>query len=262
MRIHALQPFGALVSPADEDIKLLTVNSRQLQHLMAKYALLIFRNFEAIGDTEFIEFAEKFGEVLTWEFGPILELKINRQPRNHIFANGRVELHWDGAFIEKKPRFNFFNCINGSPPEFGGETLFVDTRKVLREASEGQLDAWRKITIEYSTEKKAHYGGKISEPLIKKDKASTRETIRYIEAFNEDSDDINPMQVRVLNYAKKASDDFLNTLNAHLYSRRYMYAHGWRAGDLLIADNSVLLHGRNKFHQPGSQRLIKRINVL
>ncbi|GAB4190383.1 MAG: TauD/TfdA family dioxygenase [Wenzhouxiangellaceae bacterium] len=241
---------------------ILDLEPSALTEILAEHPLLIIRGCPLATDTAYTTFARQFGEPLAWEFGEILELKIQTNPSNHIFGQGRVELHWDGAYVDKKPHYNLFQCISGAEPGAGGETLFVDTRRVLEQASAEERIAWRQLVLEYRTEKKAHYGGRIESALICKSRFDNREVIRYIEAFNEDNAEINPVDVSILGASQATSESFLRDFNARLYSSEVMYRHTWQTGDYVIADNSQLLHGRSRFIKPDDQRHIKRINIL
>jgi len=46
-----------------------------------------------------------------------------------------------------------------------------------------------------------------------------------------------------------------------LYRPEYLYAHSWRTGDIVVADNHALLHGRNAYLQE-SPRHLRRVNIL
>jgi L-tyrosine isonitrile desaturase/decarboxylase len=261
LNMSPLQPFGMLVYAEMAGMTLLDIPAAVITGWLDRYGLLVFRGYELLADEDYIAFGERFGPLLGWEFGKILELKIQPRPANHIFTSGRVELHWDGAFVENKPHYNVFQCLQGCEAGAGGQTLFVDTRTVLAAAGP-ELAAWRNISIEYAMEKKAHYGGTIRSPLVVMNPYSGREVIRYIEAFNEDSDELNPMQVRVENLSSERSDRFLREFTARLYRDDVMYRHTWRSGDFLIADNACLLHGRSRFNTAEAARHIKRINIL
>ncbi|HEX7026660.1 MAG TPA: TauD/TfdA family dioxygenase [Gammaproteobacteria bacterium] len=257
-----LRPFGILVAAAREAMTMHDIPVNLISGLLAQHKLVLFRGYGLLEDGDYLAFARQFGPLLQWEFGEILELKVRTDPANHIFTAGRVELHWDGAFVEDKPHYNVFQCLQGCSAGAGGETLFVDTTKVLAEADSRTLTEWRNITIEYVTEKKAHYGGTLRSPLIAVNPYSGRNVVRYIEAFNEDNADINPMRVSVENYSEKMSEHFLRGFTARLYRDDVMYRHIWQGGDFLIADNATLLHGRSRFNTADVGRHIKRINIL
>lgn len=262
MKLTPIEPFGALLQADSSESSILSVEPSRVRDILAEHLLIILRGFPLAPDSDYTTFARQFGDLLAWEFGEILELKIQENPANHIFGHGRVELHWDGAYMDSKPHYNLFQCIVGSAPDAGGETLFVSTRSVLEQTTAEELEYWRSLTVEYSTEKKAHYGGQIESPLICKNRSDNSEVIRYIEAFNEDNSEVNPVDVKIRGLDREASDRFFRDLNTRLYSSEVMYRHAWRAGDYLIADNSCLLHGRSRFLKHNDQRHIKRINIL
>lgn len=262
INLSPLMPFGMLVHAGRDGLTLLDVPAAVILGLLDQYKLLVFRGYGLLVDVDYIEFGKQFGPLLQWEFGEILELKVRPDPANHIFAAGRVELHWDGAFVEDKPHYNVFQCLQGCAAGVGGETLFVDTTKVLATADSEALAGWQNIAIEYTTEKKAHYGGSIRSPLITENPYNGRKVIRYIEAFNEDNEEINPMRVSVECYPEEMSERFLRGFTARLYRNDVMYRHAWRDGDFLIADNATLLHGRSCFNTADVSRYIKRINIL
>jgi 4-hydroxybenzoate polyprenyltransferase len=75
--------------------------------------------------------------------------------------------------------------------------------------------------------------------------------------FAEPVKDINPVEVKVLN----GSQDVIMHLQELIYREEYFYKHEWEDGDIVIADNYTLLHGREAF-EGSKQRYIQRINIL
>jgi alpha-ketoglutarate-dependent taurine dioxygenase len=261
MDIIQQQPFGVVVNASSEGQALSSLPSSAFVDLLSQHYLLVLRGFAATEQPEYIQFARQFGSLLAWEFGEVLDLKIQTNSANHIFSNGRVELHWDGAYVAEKPRYNLFQCLAADDVQ-GGETLFVNAVEVFNRATEQQQRQWLGLTIEYHTEKKAHYGGHLSQPLCVVNPHHQHRVIRYIEAFNEDNQDINPVSVHVRGFSSTESDQFLRDFTGRLYESDVMYRHHWRTGDYLIADNSSLLHGRARFTTTQASRHIKRINIL
>ena len=262
MELSTLEPFGTLISCSRDQLTILDLDFSDICRHLSESGLIVVRGHKLPSDEDFIAFSKQLGQILLWEFGPILELKISETPANHIFTSSRVELHWDGAFIDNKPHYNLFNCICGTDDNVGGQTLFVDTRRVLHSLPEQTRTTWENTEICYSMEKKAHYGGNIKQVIVATSPYSNEPVMRYIEAFNEDYMDINPMQVDVTGMDSSQANKFLLEINELLYTPEFMYKHSWQSGDFIIADNSVLLHGRSRFTQHHSGRLIKRINVM
>ena len=230
-----------------------------LKELLARHGLLIFRDCATRDRDQLIELCRSWGPIFSWPFGEVLELVTHHEPKNYIFTPGSVPLHWDGAFREQVPGVEVFHCLEAPDPGAGGETTFVDTPGVLAKAGSETRERWRKICISYSTEKVVHYGGRTSSPLITRHPFQPElETIRWGEPKDEDTSDLNPIQLEV----RGADPDSLTQeLRRHLYHPDHLYAHRWADNDLVVADNHRLLHGRYAFRS-NSPRHIRRVHLL
>lgn len=262
MKLINNHPFGVIAEATEAGTTLLDIPKSDITDWLDRHQLVIFRGFDELENEPYLQLARSLGTPLAWEFGEVLDLRIMDNPPNHIFNAGRLELHWDGCYLDVEPRYNLFQCIQGAEADSGGKTLFVNGLQVWDKLSEQEKTDSADIRIVYSTEKKAHYGGTLRAPLFDTNPFNQRKVVRYIEAFNEDSQHINPTRVSVEGMSPSQSDEFLRTLNARLYKDDVMYRHTWRSGDFLIADNSSLLHGRSRFESPNCARYIKRINIV
>ena len=74
-------------------------------------------------------------------------------------------------------------------------------------------------------------------------------------------DDLNPVTVELHELAVADADAVIADLARRLRDPRICLRHVWRPGDLLLADNHALLHGREGFVSGASRRL-RRVNVL
>ena len=86
---------------------------------------------------------------------------------------------------------------------------------------------------------------------------NARPVLRYAEPVV----DINPVRLVIEGLAGMDEQEFIEDMRLRLNDERCCYSHRWVTGDLVIADNYTLLHGRRAF-APGVQRHIRRINVL
>jgi alpha-ketoglutarate-dependent taurine dioxygenase len=262
MSIENLCDFGGIVSATD-NTNLLKLPSSYIKDLFKDYHLLVFRGFDSLPLEEMVNFSERFGSLLKWDFGYVFDLQIQENPTNHIFREGRLELHWDGSYLgpEKTPRYSFFQCAEGNDSE-GGETIFCDAIKAYEDSEEEFKNSLKRANITYETERKAHFGGTLSWPLVCPIAGDGRSVIRYMEAFNEDNEDINPIDVSVDGMERADSDVFLRQLNTHLYNSKYLYEHRWTKGEFLMFNNNALLHGRNSFQSASDKRRIQRVHIL
>lgn len=242
--------------------RLAQLNIVELEQALSEHGMVLLRGFELSNDESMVSFARKLGPLLAWDFGYVLDLKINEQPQNHIFSQGKVELHWDGAFAGKVPRYNFFQCLASGANEGGGETTFINTVKFFESLPADVQSYYQSQVVRYFTEKKAHYGGAIEEALVSKHPSNDKARLRFIEPFNEDNMAVNPVETSVLGLEQQASDNLLREITARLYASEEFYSHKWTQGEYLLVDNHAMLHGRNRFQGLGLSRHLKRIHIL
>jgi len=208
---------------------------------------------------EFADYCREWGEVLRWPPGEVIDLVVQDDPQNYLFASGDVPFHWDGAFVEANPRWFFFQCLDATPGA-GGETVFSDTSAVYRDADPETRDRWSQLSITYTTEKLTHYGGQVTERLVSQHPTNGLPVLRFAEPLDP-AVYKNPVAVDVVGMERAEADPFLTELAERVHRREYCYDHEWCAGDILVADNFSLIHGRNAFSGP-TDRHLQRVEVV
>ncbi len=251
---RTMSPFGIEIDLNDSP--LLDLNEARLQALLDGNALLVLRNVAAPTDEQLLEFSRRRGTILEWEFGPINELRIDPQAKNYLYTQREVPFHWDGAFIGTIPWWIVFHCAAAEEGQ-GGETLFCDTRELLKSVPATTLETWQKIEVTYSTEKIVHYGGEFTSPLVASHPIHGTRTLRFAQPVN----DLNPVCLEISGLTEDAHDEFLSTMDALLKDPKHCVTHAWRTGDVVLADNHALLHGRLALAE-NARRHLRRVNVL
>ena len=254
--LSALDPFGAVLSAPETACDPATLSPDLLTGLVEEHRVVILRGFAALDDHEFPDFCRRIGELQEWDFGVVNDLRVDPQAENYLYTNREVPFHWDGAFAGRIPHYIIFHC-DATPADGGGETLFCDTLRLLAAAPEPLVAKWRQIEITYTTEKIVHYGGSFTSPLITRHPENHREILRFAEPVF----DLNPVQLDVHGFGDGSETEFLADMHERLHRDAFCYSHRWRTGDLVIADNYVLLHGRREF-APEVKRQIRRVNVF
>ena len=257
LSLDGLDPFGVVLSAAGPARDAGALSSGFLTGLVAEHRVVILRGFAPLNGDEFPDFCRRTGELQEWDFGVVNNLRVDPQAENYLYTNGEVPFHWDGAFAGKIPHYIIFHCDAASADSGGGETLFCDTLRLLAAAPKDLVKKWRQIDITYTPEKIVHYGGTFTSPLITRHPETHQEVLRFAEPVF----DLNPVQLEVHGLADVSETDFLTDLHQRLHRDAFCYRHSWRTGDLVIADNYVLLHGRREF-APAVKRQIRRVNVF
>lgn len=253
--IEPLVPFGALLRSHHSNGELPNF-SLELRELLLKNRLLVLRDFAPFAtSTELASYAQTFGALLNWSFGSVFEVVERPDASNYLFTSGSVPFHWDGAFAEQVPWLQVFQCVEAPGQTQGGETVFSDTASVWRDATPETQSTWQNIEIEYRTEKVAHYGGCIKAALVDSHPLTHETVLRFNEPANAGTVELNTPEVNAIGLSKDEQQSLFADLCRRLYDPRYAYAHTWHPGDVVIADNFVLLHGRLPYQSKAPRRL-------
>lgn len=255
--LDQLKPFGLVVAAKQAGTDLRTIPVPVFKQWVDDHRVVILRGFAALVEAELPEFCQRLGDLLEWDFGAVNNLQVQAQAQNYLYTNRAVPFHWDGAFIGRVPRYIFFHCDSAPAIGSGGETLFCDTIRLLERAPAERRDIWRRIAITYSTEKIVHYGGVFTSPMICRQPHTGAEVLRFAEPVA----DLNPVQLEIDGIPAAAQIEFLEDMHERLNDPAVCYRHQWLSGDVVIADNYVLLHGRSEFSQ-NAERQIRRVNIL
>jgi alpha-ketoglutarate-dependent taurine dioxygenase len=253
-----LRPFGRVVTAAGADLR--DIAPATLEEWTVASKVLVLRGVPLLDTEDLVAYGESWGEVLRWDFGAVLDLVIEEDPKNYLFSRGDVPFHWDGAFAHATPRFFLFQCVRASKVGGGGETVFSDTTEVVRRAGEDLARRWASTEISYRTEKLRHYGGETVAPLLGRHSVTGETIVRYNEPLDPGSY-LNPVWATVNGMSEEDAKPFLADLSERLHDPEVCYAHEWRDGDIVVVDNQALLHGRNAFRDDSSRHL-QRIQIL
>lgn len=257
-----LNPFGAILEAKHQDVPLSSLDVRELRRLFDEHHLLVIRNFRTFTSAEdFSEYCANWGEISIWPFGKVLELVERKNPADHIFDHSYVPLHWDGMYRPRVPEIQMFHCVHAPTSQEGGRTTFSHTPLVLERTPRSTRDFWMGVTGIYRREME-YYSSLTKAPIISNHPTKAYQVIRYCEPPCEgDASFINPSQLDFIGLADGEKKEFHRSLRAALYSPEAFYAHQWQSGDVVIADNYTLLHGREAFTS-GASRHLRRVHVL
>lgn len=250
-------PFGIVVTADSAGRSLWDLDVDAIHEWATANRCLVLRDFALLQRDELQPWCERLGTVLEWEFGAVNDLQARPDAKNYIYTSDAVPLHFDGAFIGKIPRYIFFQCQVAPPESTGGETLLVDTTKVIARAAAEDVDRWERTELKYETEKVVHYGGMFQSKLVGRHPITGEKILRFAEPVHA----LNPVSVELITGDGATGEEVISEMTELLYNPSVCYAHSWRPGDIVIADNFSLLHGRRAFTDP-AHRHIERVNIL
>ncbi|MBL7543268.1 MAG: TauD/TfdA family dioxygenase [Bdellovibrionaceae bacterium] len=256
------KPFGVIVEAHGSNDDIRDIDIKMLRDLVWSERLLVLRGFRTfIGADDFAHYCERWGEISIWPFGKVLELVERNNPEDHIFDNNYVPLHWDGMYRPQIPEFQLFHCVKAPKAGQGGRTTFSNTSLALDRASADVKSLWNKVTGKYQR-KMEFYDSTTVSPVIDTHPLRGHFVIRYNEPPREGFGNfVNPPTLEFTGVSHDDIQKLHTTLRAALYAPENFYAHEWQEGDLVVADNFSLLHGREAF-ETKAPRHLRRVHVL
>lgn len=259
-QVTQLKPFGVLVEAISaHPVK--DLNVEVLRDLFREHHLVLLRGFQTFNSSEeFADYCHTWGEVSLWPFGKVLELIEQENPADHIFDHNYVPLHWDGMYRPQVPEYQIFHCVKAPLSGQGGRTTFSNTQLAFENTSEEMKEICEKVTGIYQR-KMEFYHSKTISPIVTKHPFRETQVIRYNEPPTSVDGFINPPDLEFTGIEKAQLENFHRNLKEVLYAPHCFYAHEWQEGDVVIADNFTLLHGREKFVTKAPRHL-QRVHVL
>ena len=256
----------------------------QLTKLINEYAVIILKN-QKINDDEQIKFSENFGFIepagtnteltkitdrrLSLKMNDVSNLDKNNKPltksnQNRIFGLGNRLWHTDASF--KKIPVTFSILSGRKVSSKGGETEFCDMRcgyKALSNEMKNKVESLiGEHSLQYSrgklgfimkdvlTNKELKKFKPVLQPLVRKNYVTDRKSL-YLSAH----------LGLIKDWELADSILFINDLIEICACSDYIYAHKWEENDLVIWDNTQVMHRGRYFNDQKEVRDVRRTTI-
>ena len=276
LKVETLSPaLGAAVTGLDLRKPLDDATVSALLQAWHRHLVLVFPG-QALEEDDQIRFARHFGELqgrsrpssTVREGGRtrhaevmlVSNIRENGEPIGSL-PDGEMQFHSDQCYVEMPVKGTFLYAIE--VPSRGGDTLFLNmysAYEALPEAMKARLAGVRALNS-YSH----GYSGatfRKDNKRLPEDKSWAHPVVRTHPDTGRKALYVNRlMTMEIEGLAREESDALLAELFDHIEQERFIYAHKWRPGDLLLWDNRCTLHARTDF-SPDERRLMRRIAIL
>lgn len=256
----------------------------QLTKLINEYAVIILKN-QKINDDEQIKFSENFGFIepagtnteltkitdrrLSLKMNDVSNLDKNNKPltksnQNRIFGLGNRLWHTDASF--KKIPVTFSILSGRKVSSKGGETEFCDMRcgyKALSNEMKNKVESLiGEHSLQYSrgklgfimkdvlTNKELKKFKPVLQPLVRKNYVTDRKSL-YLSAH----------LGLIKDWELADSILFINDLMEICTRPDYIYSHKWEENDLVIWDNTQVMHRGRYFNDQKEIRDVRRTTI-
>jgi alpha-ketoglutarate-dependent taurine dioxygenase len=249
--ITRLSPFGILAT-TNPGADIYAVPTPVLHTWAVEHHLVVLRGFAPLAAEELPEFCETLGEMLEWDLNTEGQSRVRVDDKTSLNPQRPVPLHWDGIFATQTPRLIFFHCDEAPLPGAGGEALFCNTIRLLDRTPQEDSALWEQIEITYAR----GHDDRHTAPLIMPHPISGERTLRFAGPGLGQ----NRLELQVSGILEEATGAFIDELHERLHHPAVCYTHAWHDGDIILADNYALLHGRRAL-QEGATRCVRRVNI-
>lgn len=256
-----------------ENTSLLELNKEEIINLFKSYGVLLFRGFETDIDT-FAEFSNSLStDFLDYTGGAFNRKMINEEPTILTVTDFKheVKLHGEMYYTKKPPLMIWFFCAN--PPLQDGETIVCDSQQFFHELSSSMKDLFNRKKLKFSgTLNKEDWHKKYKtndfylvkeicksngmEVEINEDQSIKRQFVASAIHKSRTGQDyvfinsllaakhINPETV-CFDDDSEITDEIMSELNE--IAERISIEISWQKGDILMIDNTRIMHGRRAF---------------
>lgn len=219
----------------------------ELRALLAEHGVLVFTGQEGLDDDRFVAFLRSFGE-LTFTEGE--QAAPNASDLNVVSNVGRAtpphsSFHVDTSYVSRPPAYTALRAV--TIPEQGGETVFSNQYRAYE-------------TLPASVHQRLQ-GRTVTHVVTGLDAASLTETEAQHPLFRR-----HPLTGRISLYLSTAARciaisgldddearDTIAFLLEHSTREDNLYRHRWAPGDVVMWDNSCVLHRADHAHVVGDR---------
>ncbi len=249
---------------------------------MDRLAVLVFHG-QNITDEQQLEFSLNFGAIerpdrksnitqdkdrrIRADMADISNLNKEHQPlgrndRQRLFNLGNQLWHSDSSFRATPAKYSLLSgriC-----PSQGGNTEFADMRAAYDALDLQTKEKIEEIVCEHSllfsrgslgfdddlTEEEKQGFAPVRQSLVRVHPKSGRKSL-YLSAH----------AGRIVGWPTPEARIFLRDLNEHATQSQFVYAHKWRAGDLVMWDNRQTMHRARPFEDTSEVRDMRRTTI-
>jgi|TARA_B110000503_G_scaffold120759_1_gene183648 alpha-ketoglutarate-dependent 2,4-dichlorophenoxyacetate dioxygenase len=256
----------------------------ELTRLINEYAVIIFKN-QKINDDQQIKFSENFGTIepagtnteltkmkdrrLSLKMNDVSNLDKNNKPlaksnQNRIFGLGNRLWHTDASFKKKPVTFSILSGRKVSAK--GGETEFCDMRCGYKALSKEMKNKVENLIGEHSLQySRGKLGFVMKDVLSKKElekfKPVLQPLVRKNAITNRKSLYLSAHLGLIKGWELADSILFINDLIEICACSDYIYSHKWEENDLVIWDNTQVMHRGRYFNDQKEVRDVRRTTI-
>jgi alpha-ketoglutarate-dependent 2,4-dichlorophenoxyacetate dioxygenase len=252
-----------------------------VEQAMKDHVVVCVRGQGHVSDADHLRFARAFGPLelppgyhqrkdTPGRMAPELYDASNLDPNGDIidpeslrakFAKGNELFHSDSSFNDMPSKWSML--LGRIVPPEEGDTQFVDLRHVYDQLPQEMKDKIEHLIAEHSFVASRIKGGVDPEEVerVKKLMPGARQPMVRISPSGRKALFVGSHAYAVIGMDDAAGQALIDELLTFASQDKFIYAHKWQAGDLIIWDNRCALHRGTQFDYARYKRDLRRANV-
>jgi alpha-ketoglutarate-dependent 2,4-dichlorophenoxyacetate dioxygenase len=251
-----------------------------IEAAMDRHAVLVFHD-QDVTDEQQVAFSRNFGEIeravganvlkpgenrLSLDLADISNLDKDgrlraRDDRQRMFALGNQLWHSDSSFREWPAKYSLLSARR--VPSAGGNTEFADMRAAYDALTPAEKAEVEELVCEHSlmvsrgalgfteyTEEERRRFAPVRQRLVRTHPVTGRRSLFLASHAG-----------GIVGWPVPEARAFLRDLTEHATQRRFVYAHAWRQGDLVMWDNRQTMHRARRYPETTEVRDMRRTTV-
>jgi len=249
---------------------------KKIRSLSELVSPVIARGFAETTDRDlYINKGHELGTVLPWTFGILQEVKDHGKTHrlhNNVVSNEAMPMHFDGMFkflpkkdengnvvldeegkeikVQTPPGFQYFTCIETAPVG-SGYTLFASSRLFWKYLPDPYtVERLEKVT--WAMDNDGFWDAKLTDlPLVVRHPTHNTPCLRWHEPWDSTKTKFSTCLVTIEN----DTQEIVQLIDQMVYDRRVCMRFSWEQGDILVSDNTAMLHTRTAFDGDSDREL-------
>jgi alpha-ketoglutarate-dependent taurine dioxygenase len=263
LETKALTPRIATEIRAPREELLAGTHAGRIRELLEERGVLVFRALD-LDDDEQLAFSHTLGDVIPQGDRGIYNITLDKGKAQYggEFLRGTFCWHIDGTTDDIPTRASLLTPRQLS--QTGGTTEFANTYASyadLSEADQRAIDKLRVVHMQETIQRHVHPDPTEEQVALWRTRPAKTHPMVWTHQSGRKSLVLGLTATSVEGMDPKEGRALIDRLQAFATQPQYIYRHAWRMGDLLIWDNTGVMH-RVEPYPPESGRLLHRTTLV
>jgi alpha-ketoglutarate-dependent taurine dioxygenase len=267
-QVTKMEPLGAQIEGLDAHALLSdAVDPTQLMALLEEHGVLVFPEI-GLDDAGLLAFSRRLGEIVSvpagaGELTELYKISLDENATDTLYVKGTQHWHIDGLMDREKPTKASLLTARALATGGGGDTQFASTYAAYEALSDEERERYADLRVVHTVEHAYRLIDPDPEPeILARIQAipSDEHPLVWTHESGRRSLVLGATATRIVGMDERESEALLRDLLERATPDEQVYSHHWSLGDLVIWDNTGVLHQVTPY-AVDSGRLMHRVTL-